>query len=282
MTSVTFAARALAGTPPPARDARPGGITGLGRARRTAAKPVRAVERRYSVRSATHAVSVPGPAGRLPLWASRPNLSRPPRPASPGRRPRPGYPSRRRRRSRAPAHPPARPNRCSRRSPGPSRCPRPGVEWSRHLPRGALRSIHRPGVTRSIHGPRGALQSLHRPRGALRNRRAHSASGPGRRPPCRTRPPDQTSPDHQRSPRSRTCWHHYSHRPLRPLRPPLRRLLRSVLNPHSHSWLPSSRRPRLKRGPNHRPRPRSGLNLRPRSSSSHPHPRLGLRPPGPC
>ncbi len=225
MTSATFAARASAGIPPSARDAQWGSITGPGRARRTAAKLVRTVERRYPVSSARRAVSVPGSAGRL-------------------------------------LHP-RRPNRCSRRSPGPSR-PRPG-----------------------------AGRSLHRPRGVAQNRRTHSAAGPGcrprRRPSRRTRPPDQTSPNHQRSPWSRTCRHHYSHRPLRPL-------LRSVRNRHSHSWLPSSRRPRLKSGLNHRPCPRSGPGHRLRSYSIRLHPRLGRhrqprpqhrrhrspRPPGPC
>ena len=68
MTSVTFAARASAGIPPPARAGREGSTTNRW-ARRSAAKPARTVERRYPVRSATRAGSVPGSADRsLPRW----------------------------------------------------------------------------------------------------------------------------------------------------------------------------------------------------------------------
>ena len=81
-------------------------------------------------------------------------------------------------------------------------------------------------------------------------------------PPRRTSLPNQTSPDHQQSPWSRTCWHHYS---LRPLRPRLNR---------SHSRLPPSRCPRqtLIRQPSRRP------------SQPHPHHlhHRSPQPPGPC
>jgi hypothetical protein len=161
MTSVMSAARAWAGVPP-TRDARRGSSTGSGRARRTAANPVRPAGRRYPVRSATR---VCGRAGRLPPLSGRPSRSRQ---ASPGRNPRPANPSRRRRRSRRPARHPARPNHCSRRSPGPSPSPRPGARWSRRLRRGVLRNL-----------PHGA-----RPRRRLR-RGAPRSGGSLRRTPNR-------------------------------------------------------------------------------------------------
>jgi hypothetical protein len=211
MISVTFAARASAGIPPLAWVARQGGTTSPGRARRTAAKPVWAAERRYPVSSARHAVLASGTAGRSP--------------------PRP----RRRIRSRRPAHRPDHPNHCSRRSPGPIRCPRRGAGWSRHLRRGALRNLHvlggvrrnlrlLRGVRPDLRLPRRARRNLRLPRGVVQSRRPAPAAGPGRRPPRQSGRPRRRSPDHKRSPPSRTCWHRCSHR-----------LLRSVLNRHSHS-----------------------------------------------
>ena len=239
MTFATFAARASAGTPPIAWVARRGSTTSPGRARRTAAKPVRAAERGYPVSSARRAVSVPGHIGRLPLWSHR------------------------RMRSRRQAHRPDHPNRCSRRSQSPIHCPRPGSGWNRNLRRGAPRIYHLPpGVRRNLRLPPGAVQSRLPPQ----------AAGPGCRPPRQFNPPGRRSPDHQTSPWLRTCWHRYSHRLLRPLRP-----LRPVLNRHSHSRLPSRLRPRL--------RPTSGLSRRLRSCSSrrpHPRPSLSRRLPGPA
>ncbi len=254
MTSVTFAARASAGIPPPARAAREGSITGW--ERRTAAKPARTVERRYPVRSATRAGSVPGSADRLLPRSRRPGLSRVSRPASASPSPLPGLRSRRQRNSRPPGHRPPRPNRCSRRSPGPSR---PGAGWSRHPPRGAPR-----------------------------NRRPHPAAGPGRRPLRQTSPPGQRSPDHQQVPRLRTCWHHYSHPPLRialnrrphsgfpQSRPPCP----SSGPSHRLRWR-SSRRRCLRCGLGRRLRPYSRRRPHPRPRRQHLH-RRSPRPPGPC
>ena len=84
---------------------------------------------------------------------------------------------------------------------------------------------------------------------------AASGGRPGCHPPRPSSPPGRKGPDHQPSPRLQTCWHRYSHRPL--------------LNRHSHSWLPSRRRPRL--------RPRSGWSRHLRSCSNRrPHIRLSL------
>ena len=56
---------------------------------------------------------------------------------------------------------------------------------------------------------------------------AGPAAGSGRRPLRESSRPRRKSPDHKRSPPLRTCWHRCPHRLLRP-----------VLNRHSHSWLP--------------------------------------------
>jgi hypothetical protein len=277
MIFVTFAARASAGIPPLAWVARQGSTTSPGRARRTAAKPVWAAERRCPVSSARRAVLVPGPAGRSPR---RPSLSRQFRVASQERSPRPAYLSRRRTRSRRPARQPDHPNLCSRRSPGPIHCPCPGAGWSRHLRRGALRNLHalrgvprnlrlfrgvRPslrlprGVRRNLHVPPRARRNLRLPRGVVQSRRPPRAAGPGRRPARQSSLPRRRSPDHKRSPPLRTCWHRCFHLPLRP-----------VLNRHSHSWRLSRRRPRLRPGSSRRPRlrPGSSRRLRPRPGSS--------------
>ncbi len=282
MTSVTSAARASAGVPP-ARNARRGTTTGSGRARRTAANPVRPVGRRYPVRSATRAVTVCGPADRLPPLSGRPSHSRQ---ASTGN-PRLANPSRRQRRPRRPARHPARPNHCSRRSPGPGPSPRPGARWSRRLRRGVLRNLpHGTRLRRCLRrrAPRsgGSLRSLCLPRGAIRNRRPHLATGPHRHPPRQHSPPRRRSLDHRRIPRLQT-WHHSCHRPLR----------RTPNRPHSR--LPSSHRPRS--CSSRRPRARLRLNHRlPPSGLSHlrslsrrpsqPRPQhlhhRSPQPPGPC
>jgi hypothetical protein len=217
----------------------------MGWERRTAAKPARTVERRCPVRSATRAGSVPGSAGRLLPRSRRPRLSRAlrvPRPTSASPSLRPGHRSRRRRHSRPPGHHPPRPNRCSRRSPG---LVRPGTGWSRHPPRGVPRNRH-PHLTA----------------GQARHPRRH----PLRRPLRLTSPPGRKSPDHRRVPRLRTCWHHYSHPPLR-----------AALNRRPHSALPWSRPPCPSSGQSHHLRWRSsrrrclgcGLGRRLRSYSRH-------------
>ncbi len=269
MTFVMSAARASAGVLPP-RNARPrrGTTMGSGRARRTAANPVRPVGRRYPVRSVTHAVTVCGRAGRLPPLSGRTSRSRQ---VSPGRNLRPANPSRRHRRPRRPARRQGRPNHCSRRSPGPSPSPRPGGRWSRRLRRGVLRKLpHGTRPRRRLHrgAPRsgGSLRSLCLPRGAIRNRRPHLATGPHRHPPRQHSPPRRRSLDHRRTPRLQT-WHHYCHRPL----------WRTPSRPHFR--LPFSHRPRS--CSSRRPQARLRLNHRlPLSGLSHPRP-LSRRPPQP-
>ena len=216
---------------------------GPGRARRTTAKPVQAVERRYSVSSATRAVSVPGPAGRLPPWAGRPNLSRPPR-----RRP-----GRRRRRSRARpriAVPADLQARAAVLAPGPDgaatvlvRSPGPCTDpYSRRSPEPRAVLALRPVAACTV------LVGAPRPPDPL----AADPDEPGSPAALPGQPahPTEHRPIHRRTP----CVT----RPPAPSPEPLRPLLRSVRNRHSHSWLPSSRRPRLKSGLNQRPRPGSG------------------------
>ena len=119
------------------------------------------------------------------------------------------------------------------------------------------------GVRRNLRLPPGVRRNLRLPPGAVQSRLPPLAVGPGCHPPRPSSPPSRRSPDHPPSPRLRTCGHRYSHRPLWPLRP------RPLLNRHSHSWLRSRRRPRL--------RPRSGWSRRLRSCSSRrPHTRPSL------
>ena len=140
-------------------------------------EPARAAGRPWPASSARRAASGFPPGGPLPPSATRRSVLPLPRPKR-GRCPR--------RRRRPARHRPARPNRCSRRCPGPSRPFRPGAGRSRRLPRPARRRQLRPAARRSV--CRRHLSRRTSPRWSLRWNRC-SRRPPGARHQLRPRRP---------------------------------------------------------------------------------------------